>query len=298
MSRNAAPQNTPSGTQPKTLTRKLVDLLQLKRIHIYNSKIAKQRSPPQEAARPEDYLTIHNLVAALKTVDFCQYATGSVVRSRQLEWMMHHWEESDKKFPMGCLEDAWYALQPRDVGCRPQFMVRNDKKIYPQVWHRPTVVRVQRCFYGTREYDDANGITCYQLGTIWTSNRPTFSNWPPPDPSGVSLLSHWRKTCFKLMVEVKGDEKGVPGCPTGAVWVVNNSGYHKKHIEKRAKTQLEGVLMARVADSLKDLVDCGRRSRWPKFEKADADYLDYYPCYQKKVRGPIVWKHAPDDECY
>ncbi|KAK8062034.1 hypothetical protein PG994_008400 [Apiospora phragmitis] len=85
------------------------------------------------------------------------------------------------------------------------------------------------------------------------------------------------------MVEIKeSEEEGVAGSPTGAVWVVNNSEYHRRHAEKRAKTQLDGVLMARIADSLKDLVDCGRISRWPKFEKAEADYLDYYPCFQKR----------------
>ncbi|KAK7962979.1 uncharacterized protein PG986_003804 [Apiospora aurea] len=295
MSDNAAPQDSPSGVIPKSPFKRLVDSLVLRRNYKINSKVAKQ--PPPEEAGPEDYLTIHNLVVTLKTVDFCQSSTGSGVRVKQLERMMSHWEEHEKKFPLGCLEDAWYALQPRDVGCRPGFMVRTDRT-YPQVWHRPSVIRVQRCFYGKREHDGADGVTCYQLGTIWTSNRPDSSDVPPPDPSGGVLLSHWTKTCFKLMVEMKEDEKGVPGCPAGAVWVVNNSGYHRNDIEKGANTQLEGVLMARVADSFKDLVDCGRRSRWPKFEKADADYLDYYPCYQRNIRGPIVWKHAPDYECY
>ncbi|KAK8074409.1 hypothetical protein PG997_009072 [Apiospora hydei] len=280
MSDNAAPQDSPSAIKPKTPFKKLVDSLVLRRNYKLNSKVAKQ--PPSEEARPEDYLTIHNLVAALRTVDFCQSSTGSGVRVKQLERMMSHWEESEKKFP-------WAASRMPGTRSSPGMSAA-----VPGSWSEPTGP-TRKCGIAQASSACSGAFT---LGTIWTSNHPEFSDVPPPDPSGGILLSHWTKTCFKLMVEVKEDEKGVPGCPTGAVWVVNNSGYHRKDIEKGANTQLEGVLMARVADSFKDLVDCGRRSRWPKFEKAEADYLDYYPCYQRNIRGPIVWKHAPDDECY
>lgn len=301
MADNSFPQDMLSGTKPKSLGRRLVDMV-LGRNKTLKSPTVERSASPAPEVKPEEYLAIQNLVATLKSVDFCMQK-GSGVRGRQLDGMMRSWEESDKKFALGRLEDAWYALQPREVGCRPRFMIRNDRETYPHVWHRPSVIRVQRCFYGKKEHNDADGITCYQLGTIWTSSRPTSWETIPPDPSGGSFLSYWRRTPFKLMVEMKkgseGGEEGVStGSPTGAVWVVNDSGYHRERVDKLAKRELETVLMARVADSLGDLVDCGRRERWPKFEKADADYLDYFPCYQKEKGGPIVWKYAPDDECY
>ncbi|KAK7915302.1 hypothetical protein PG985_013005 [Apiospora marii] len=300
MSYKSHQQDTPSGIMPKSLGRRLVDMV-LQRNKTPKSPPAERSASPAPEVKPEQYLTIQNLVTTLKAVDFWIENRGDV-RGRQLEGMMRSWEESDKRFPIGCLEGAWYALQPREVGCRPRFMIRNDRETYPRVWHRPSIIRVQRCFYGNKEHHDADGITCYQLGTIWTSNRPTTWELLPPDPSGRKRLSYWRRTPFKLVVEMKRSEEGgeeiTTGSPTGAVWVVNDSGYHRAHADKNAKTELEGVLMARVADSLGDLVGCGRRERWPKFEKADADYLDYFPCYQKEKGGPIFWKGTRDDECY
>ncbi|KAK8071547.1 hypothetical protein PG996_004895 [Apiospora saccharicola] len=277
---NPNPQDMLWGSKP--LGSKLIDRVLQKNQTSKTRNVKRMEPAPAPEVRPEDYLTIQNLVLMLKTVDLCTENGNNDVRGRQLEDMMRGWEESEKKFPLGCLEDAWYALQPREVGCRPRFMIRNDDRgTYAHVWHRPSVIR---------------------LGTIWTSSRPTAKEMIPPDPSGRELLSYWKKTPFKLVVEMKhpeenGDEIGT-GSPTGTVWVVNDSGYHRESVDKRAKTELEKVLMARVADSLSDLVNCGRRERWPKFEKADADYLDYFPCYQMEKGGPILWKGAPDEECY
>ncbi|KAK7985858.1 hypothetical protein PG988_003480 [Apiospora saccharicola] len=298
---NPNPQDMLWGSKP--LGSKLIDRVLQKNQTSKTRNVKRMEPAPAPEVRPEDYLTIQNLVLMLKTVDLCTENGNNDVRGRQLEDMMRGWEESEKKFPLGCLEDAWYALQPREVGCRPRFMIRNDDRgTYAHVWHRPSVIRVQRCFYGKKEHKEADGVTCYQLGTIWTSNRLTAKEMIPPDPSGRELLSYWKKTPFKLVVEMKKSEEGgeevSTGSPTGAVWVVNDSGYHRESVDKRAETELEKVLMARVADSLSDLVGCGRREIWPKFEKADADYLDYFPCYQEEKGGAILWKGAPDEECY
>ncbi|KAK8123241.1 hypothetical protein PG984_011911 [Apiospora sp. TS-2023a] len=274
---NPNPQDMLWGSKP--LGSKLIDRV-LQKNKTSKARNVKQRaSAPAPEVRPENYLTLQNLVMTLKTVDLCMQS-GNDVRGRQLEDMMRGWEEREKKFPLGRLEDdAWFALQPREVGCRPR-----------------------GASTARGEHNEADGITCYQLGTIWTSKRPTAKEMIPPDPSGRELLSYWKKTPFKLMMEIKKFEEGGEevsiGSPTGAVWVVNDSGYHQERIDKRERSELESVLMARVADSLSDLVNCGRRETWPKFEKADADYLDYFPCYQKEKGGPIVWKGAPDEDCY
>lgn len=301
MADNSCPQDTLPSTRPKSLAMRLIDMM-LKKNKTTKSPSAEQSKSPAPGVRPEQYLTIQNLVTALRTVDLCT-ENGGDVRRRQLEGMMRSWEEGDKKFPIGGLRDAWYALQPREVGCRPRFMIRNDRGAYPRVWHRPSVIRVQRCFYGgSKARDEADGITCYQLGTIWASSRATAWELLPPDPSGRRLLSYWRRIPFKLVVEMKrsaeGGEEVSTGSPTGAVWLVSDSGFHLADVDKSVKPELQGVLMARVADSLGDLAGCGRRRKWPKFETAEADYLDYLPCYQKEKGGPIFWKGARDDECY
>ena len=176
-------------------------------------------------------------------------------------------------------------------------MIRDG--IHPYVWHRPTVVRVQRCFQDNRPYDDADGITCFNLGTIWCT-RPGDRLEPPRAPvSRTTLQRNWKETNYRLVVEMdsSGDGKA-RGRPNGAVWVVNDSSCEPKSVKRGRKTQLEKVLLARITDSLSDLVDCKKLGTWPKFVEAEADHLHYYPCYQREAGGPIEWKHAVDDDCY
>ncbi|KAK6859353.1 hypothetical protein PG995_002989 [Apiospora arundinis] len=234
------------------------------------------------AVEPEDSMAVQDLVSSLRAVDFCTEQDGGIPGA-DISSLVKYWQNNDIKFPLGCFDDIWYAWQPRDIGCRPNFMIRDG--LYPQVWHCPTIVRVQRCFNDKRTRDDADGITGYHLGTIWASRRINEPGMPPEFAPSSSLLKYWKPTSFRLMVEMESDDGKATGRPTGAVWIVNDSGYSSKDVKKVWKTRVEGVLLARIADSLSDLLDCKKSGTWPKFEEAEADYLIYCPCYQKRIGG-------------
>ncbi|KAK8062033.1 hypothetical protein PG994_008399 [Apiospora phragmitis] len=83
------PPGMPSGTIAKYLARKLVNLVLRSKNKPKPEPAPKPRpAPPEPSVRPEDYLTLHNLVAALKTVDLCQDLNGGGVCGQQLEVMM------------------------------------------------------------------------------------------------------------------------------------------------------------------------------------------------------------------
>ncbi|KAK8123242.1 hypothetical protein PG984_011912 [Apiospora sp. TS-2023a] len=258
-----------------------------------SSSSSSSSAPEKEVNNPEETFDLDSLVDALDAVDFCQDNGGEV--GERLAWMMRHWEDSGTVFPLGCLEDACYGLQPLEGACNADFMVLNP--VYPQVWRHPsTIIRIQWCYYHDDDYDFANGFTCYQLGSIMMSKSP--------DPVGVlnsqgaqSVISSWTDSHCKLVVQLPEAEDGaVSGHPTGPVWVVNYTGYDKAEMRRRASTKLEGVLVARVADSLPELLDC-RRAMWPKFEDVDADYVEFHPCYQEEEGGPIECKDVADGDC-
>lgn len=54
--------------------------------------------------------------------------------------------------------------------------------------------------------------------------------------------------------------------------------------------------MARVVDSLEELMDC-QWGMWPKYEDMDVDFVELYPCYQEEEGGPIVYKQVADADC-
>ncbi|KAK6859355.1 hypothetical protein PG995_002991 [Apiospora arundinis] len=68
-----------------------------------------------------------------------------------------------------------------------------------------------------------------------------------------------------------------------------------REIRSTPGQNLESVMVARVADSLQNLMDC-QRKMWPKFEDMDADFLEIYPCYQEEEGGPIVCKTVADHD--
>ncbi|KAK7985869.1 hypothetical protein PG996_004886 [Apiospora saccharicola] len=265
------------------------------------SSTLREEQPPSSSlapekavvSKPEDFFSLDSLVEALDAVDFCRENGGEI--GERLAWMMRHWEDSGTIFSLGCLEDACYGLQPLEGACNADFMVLNP--IYPQVWRHPsTIIRIQWCYYHDDDYDFANGFTCYQLGSIMMSKSQ--------DPVGVlnnqgpQSVTSWTDSHCKLVVQLHEDAEdgAVSGHPTGPVWVVNYTGYDKAEMRRRASTRLEGVLVARVADSLPELLEC-RRAMWPKFEDMDADYVEFHPCYQEEEGGPIECKDVADGDC-
>ncbi|KAK7985857.1 hypothetical protein PG988_003479 [Apiospora saccharicola] len=248
-------------------------------------------TPSKSSKKPEVPFTVDNILDMLQKVNFCK-DNGGGEAAEQLAFMIRRSELAGTQFPLGYLDDACYRWQPSETPCAPQSMVDNYDNEYYHIWdHLCTyIIRVQ---WFNRQYvdcSDADAFTCYQLGDIWTSEQDNPREAQELMNQGKKSVSFWRDSHFKLMVEIveaKSETGEFTGRPTGPVWVVNYTGCRREHAQENAKTKLERVQVARVADSLQELINC-KGKMWPKFEDRGAHHLEWYPCYQEVESGPIL----------